>query len=63
MDQEEEEEVDLKNLVDLPLTRVKKIMKSDTDVKLISQEAVLKNIIFSNFFFRFYWWQRLQNYY
>eukprot|EP01080_Neovahlkampfia_damariscottae_P007764 gene7764-12234_t len=37
----EEEEIDLKNLADLPLARVKRIMKSDTDVKLISQEAVL----------------------
>jgi hypothetical protein len=27
---EEEEEIDLKNLVDLPLTRVKKIMKSNS---------------------------------
>ncbi len=32
---------DIKNLVDLPLTRVKRIMKSDVDVKLISQEAVV----------------------
>lgn len=28
-------------LSDLPLTRVKRIMKSDADVKLISQEAVV----------------------
>jgi histone H3/H4 len=32
---------DIKNLVDLPLARVKRIMKSDVDVKLISQEAVV----------------------
>lgn len=33
--------VEVRDLVDLPLARVKRIMKSDHDVKLISQEAVV----------------------
>lgn len=33
--------IEMKNLVDLPLARVKRIMKSDVDVKLISQEAAV----------------------
>lgn len=33
--------VELRDLVDIPLARVKRIMKSDNDVKLISQEAVV----------------------
>jgi histone H3/H4 len=37
----EGEVVELRQLVDLPLARVKRIMKSDADVKLISQEAVV----------------------
>ena len=36
-----EDIVDLRDLVDLPLARVKRIMKADGDVKLISQEAVI----------------------
>ncbi len=33
--------LETKSLVDLPIARVKRIMKSDVDVKLISPEAVL----------------------
>jgi hypothetical protein len=36
-----EDVVEVRSLVDLPLARVKRIMKSDADVKLISQEAVV----------------------
>eukprot|EP00761_Pharyngomonas_kirbyi_P004671 gb/GECH01004676.1/.p1 GENE.gb/GECH01004676.1/~~gb/GECH01004676.1/.p1 ORF type:complete len:108 (+),score=35.62 gb/GECH01004676.1/:1-324(+) len=41
MTEEGEQVKEIKELVDLPLSRVKRIMKSDSDVKLISQEAVV----------------------
>ena len=33
--------VEMRQLVDLPVARVKRIMKSDADVRIISQEAVV----------------------
>jgi hypothetical protein len=39
--EQKEDVVEVRSLVDLPLARVKRIMKSDADVKLISQEAVV----------------------
>ncbi|KAL9656070.1 hypothetical protein ABK040_007688 [Willaertia magna] len=35
------EVIEVRQLVDLPVARVKRIMKSDVDVRIISQEAVL----------------------
>ena len=32
-------EQDFKNYIDLPLARIKRIMKSDEDVRMISSEA------------------------
>lgn len=40
-DDRDQQQQQQRPLSDLPLTRVKRIMKSDADVKLISQEAVV----------------------